>query len=161
MTNGTNVFHTREDFLSNNGNKIQLSRLLSKELQKEGHAVISCDVDADIQIVNAALDIFCDNNLATVLAEDTVILFLLVYFWSSEKGDVYLRTEAKKYQPLKLVNFRSVVASLSSNVVNNILFIHAWRGYDTTFSTYGHLKTALFKIGGKRSLCSNEDLFRF
>ena len=104
---------------------------------------------------------FCDNNFATVLAEDTDILILLFYFWNSEIGHVYLRTEAKKYQPMKLVNFRSVVASLSSNVVNNVLFIHDWRGYDTAFSIYGHLKTAPFKLGGKRSLHSNEDLFLF
>ena len=47
---------------------------------------------------------------------------------------------------MKLINIRSVVASLSSNVVHNILFIHAWSGCDTTSSTKGHGKTALLKL---------------
>ena len=95
MTNGTNVFHAREDFLSNNGNKMQIIRLLSEQLQKEDHKVTNCDVDADTNIVDAALDIICDNNIATVVAEDTNILILLVYLWNLEMADVYLRTKAK------------------------------------------------------------------
>ena len=75
MTNGTNVSHTREDFLSNNGNKIQFIRLLTEELQKDGHTVINCDGEADTYIVDAALDI-----TVTVIAEDTDILILLAYF---------------------------------------------------------------------------------
>ena len=80
MTNGTNVSHTREDFLSNNGNKIQFIRLLTEELQKDGHTVINCDGEADTYIVDAALDIICGNNTVTVIAEDTDILILLAYF---------------------------------------------------------------------------------
>ena len=146
MTNGTNVFHTRQDFLSNNDRKTQFIRLLSEELQKEGHTVINCDGELDTCVIDAALDIICDNNIVTMVAEDTDILILLVYFWNSETPDVYLRTEANKYQPMKLVNIQSVVASLISNVVHNILFIHAWSSCDTTSSTYGHGKTAFLTL---------------
>ena len=47
-----------------------------------------------------------------MVTEDTNILILWVYFWNSEMTDVYLRTKAKKYQCVKLVNIRSVVESL-------------------------------------------------
>ena len=97
MINDTNRFHRRQGFLSNNSNKMQFVRLLSEELQKEGHTVINCDGDTDTYTVDAALDIICDNNIATVVAEDTDILILLVYFWNSEMVDVCLRTEIKKY----------------------------------------------------------------
>ena len=146
MTSGTNIFHTREDFLSNNGNKMQCIRLLSEVLQKEVHTVINSEGDADTYIVDAALGVTCDNNIAIVVAGDTDILILLIYFWNSEMADVYLRTEEKKYQPVKLVKIRSVVEYLSSDVVHNILFIHAWSCCDTTSATYGHEKTALLKL---------------
>ena len=70
MTNGTNVFHTRQDFLSNNDRKTQFIRLLSEELQKEGHTVINCDGELDTCVIDAALDIICDNNIVTMVAED-------------------------------------------------------------------------------------------
>ena len=146
VTSGTNIFHTREDILSNNGSKMQFIRLLSEVLQKEVHTVINCEGDAGTYIVDAALDVTCDNNIAIVVAEDTDILILLIYFWNSEMADVYLRTEEKKYQPVKLVKIRSVVEYLSSDVVHNILFIHAWSCCDTTSATYGHEKTALLKL---------------
>ena len=74
---------------------MQIIKLLSEQLQKEDHKVTNCDADADTNIVDAALDIICDNNIATVVAEDTNILILLVYFWNCEMADVYLRTKAK------------------------------------------------------------------
>ena len=125
---------------------MQCIRLLSEVLQKEVHTVINSEGDADTYIVDAALGVTCDNNIAIVVAGDTDILILLIYFWNSEMADVYLRTEEKKYQPVKLVKIRSVVEYLSSDVVHNILFIHAWSCCDTTSATYGHEKTALLKL---------------
>ena len=80
MTNGINVFHTR-DFLSNNGNKMQFTGLSSEELQKEGHTLINSNGDADTYIADAALDIICDNNIATVVAEDTDIFTFGIRRW--------------------------------------------------------------------------------
>ena len=99
-------------------------------------------------IVGAALDII--RNIATVFVEDTDILILLVYFSNLEMLDVYLWKEAKKYYSMKFVNIRSAAGFLSSNIVHNIPFIHAWSICDTTST-----------LSRKRSLYSNEDLFHF
>ena len=76
----------------------------------------------------------------------THILILMVYFWNSEMADAFLQSESRKYQPMKLLNTQFIVEGLNSNVVRNILFIHAWNGCDTTSVAHNHGKTALLKL---------------
>ena len=90
VTEDTSVRQSREDFLSNTKNKEQLIHFLSRDFRESGHKVIQCEEDADTQIVDAALDIACIGKVVTVVADDSDVLVLLVYFWNSEMGDIYI-----------------------------------------------------------------------
>ena len=146
VTKDTMVRHTREDFLSNGKNKDQLIEFLSQVLRESGHTVTQSEEDADTQIVDAAVDISCAGKAVTVVADDTDILVLLVYFWNSAMGDIFLMSEPKKYQSMKLVNIKTIAQSLDRNVMKNLLFIHAWGGCDTTSATFNQGKTAVMKL---------------
>ena len=77
LNENTEVHHTREECLTNEHNKGQLISLLSIQLRYDGHTVVQSESDADTQIVDAALDIACDKNSVTVVADDTDIFGIL------------------------------------------------------------------------------------
>ena len=66
-----------------------------------------------------------------VVADDTDILVLLLYFWNSEMHDIVLQSMKNKGN---MVNIRNVVSYLNKIVVKNLLLIHAWGGCDTVFN---------------------------
>ena len=137
---------SREDFLSNGHNKQQLISLLAKRLREEGHTVRECESDADTKIVDAALKVARLGQIVTVVADDTDILILLLYFWSSEMAAVYMRSEPKKQQNLKLLNIQELAGNLKPSVRRNLLFIHAWAGCDTTSAIFNHGKTSILRL---------------
>ena len=79
-----------------------------------------------------------------MVAEDTDTLILSVYIWNSEIADLLNRSKEIKIHEIS--EHSICMSTLSSNVVHNILFIHAWSGCDTTSSTYGHGKTTFLKM---------------
>lgn len=97
-------------------------------------------------IVDAALDFAYVKSPVTVVADDTDILILLLYYWNSEMSDIFMRSEARRTKSLKITNIGKVVQKLSSVVIRNLLFIHAWEGCDTTSATFNHGKTAILKL---------------
>ena len=65
---------------------------------------------------------------------------LLLYFWNSEMGQIFIRSEPKKQQNLKLRNIGQIANCLDINVLKYILFIHAWGGCDATSATFNQGK---------------------
>ena len=61
-------------------------------------------------------------------------------------GDIFMKSEPKKYQSMKLVNIKTIAQSLDRNVMKNLLFIHAWGGCDTTSAIFNQGKTAVMKL---------------
>ena len=108
--NKVTVYHTREEFLCNTRNKAQSIKLSSQYLKEDGHTVINCVVDADTQIVEKALDLTCEKNV-TVFAEGTDIFILLLHFWNSDKGEIFMKANKKKNQIQKLVSIRNITES--------------------------------------------------
>ena len=82
-----------------------------------------------MQIVDAALDISCQKQEVIVVADDTDILVLLLYFWNSEMGNIILRSMSENKE--NMVNIRNVFSHLNKSVVRNFFLIHAWGRYDT------------------------------
>ena len=74
------VHSSREELLSNLWNKEQLIKLLASHLVTQGQQVLNCEEDANTQIVREAIDVACRKEDITVVAEDTDILVLLLYF---------------------------------------------------------------------------------
>ena len=142
----TNVYHPREEFLKNEKNKEQLIKCLARYLRDDGHTVIECEGDADTHIIEAALDIVCQGKDVTVVADDTDIFIMLLYYWNSEMGEIFMRSEARKNQNLRLVNIKKVLEHLNCNVIKNLLFIHAWGGCNTTSAIFNQGKTVIMNL---------------
>ena len=83
-----NVLHSREEFLSNSNNKHQLIKLLAKHFRGDCHTVIEYEGDRYTQIVAPAFDVSCQKQDVIVVADNTDVLVLLLYFWSLEIGDI-------------------------------------------------------------------------
>ena len=84
----------------------------------------------------------------TVVADDTDVLVMLVHMWDQTMGDLFLRHEARKSikKNLEIISIKNVAFSLPSHVKENVLFIHAWGGCDTTSVLFGQGKAAVLKI---------------
>ena len=104
----------------------------------------NCSGDADLTIVETAMQIAKDGSHATAVADDTDVLVMLLNKWWPES----LRHEARKNlkKNLELIIVKGTVSLLPSHVVDNLLCIHAWSGCDTTFAIYSHGKTKLLKV---------------
>ena len=144
-----NEVHCKQaEFLSNEKNKTRLIENLSTMLRGCGHTVNICTGDADLTIVECALQLAEDGLHTTVVADDTDILVLLLNMWTPRMSDILLRHEARKSikKDLEIFSIKENVDILSDRVVKNLLFIHAWSGCDTTSATFSHGKTQLMKI---------------
>ena len=92
----------------NTRNKSYLIKLLSKYLKEDGLTVINCDDGADTQVVETVLDFaFKKKNNVTVFPESTSIFLLLLYFWNSDMGKVFMKAN-KKYQIQNLMSIRKI-----------------------------------------------------
>ena len=69
-----------------------------------------------------------------------------MYHWCQNMSDVYFHSEAKRSKKgLKLWIIKDLINKAGRIKTLHILFIHAWSGFDTTSTTYGHGKTTALK----------------
>ena len=154
-TFANNVFKPRSEvnckqseFLSNNDNKTALIKALALKLRAKGHVVVECEGDADRTIAMKGIEVPRERKFATVIADDTDILVMLVHMWDQTMDDLFLRHEARKSikKDLEIISIKNVASSLPSHVKENLLFIRAWGGCDTTSALFGQGKTAVLKF---------------
>ena len=143
----------KDDFLSNTENKKQFIQMLGNRLQAKGMIVYHAVGDADLLIVQMALE--SAKVSATVLVgDDTDLLVLLCYHYEpSESHDIFFKPEPKKLKSGKIRkqprtwHIRYTKAKLGDDVCKNILFLHAILGCDTVSRVFGLGKgTALKKF---------------
>ena len=80
---------TREKFLSNSNNKVQLIKMLSQYLKDDGNEFFNCSGDADSTICHTARDLATTVEKEVVLiADDTYIFIVLIYHWKSEMKNI-------------------------------------------------------------------------
>ena len=144
----TQVNCKQSEFLSNSKNKTALIKELSKRLRNDGHMVVECEGDADKTIASKGIEMAKEGKQATVVADDTDILVMLVYMWEETMNDLFLRHEARKSikKDVEIINIKDVSSKLAIHVKENLLFIHAWGGCDTTSATFGQGKTGMLKF---------------
>lgn len=140
------VNQKQHTFLTNDNNKKKFIKLLSKYFKEDGHDVHLCDGDADTVIVDVALEFACGGKSVSIIAEDTDILVLLIYFWNTEMAEILMRSEAKKGCEEKVHDIAQLAQGLDRNIVKHLLFVHAWGGCDTTSATFNHGKSKVLKI---------------
>ena len=135
----------KETFLGNLNNKQNFINMLSRYLQFSGCQTHHSQEDADLLIVSTAVS--SANTKTTVLVgEDTDLVVLLCFYVDLEAHDLFMYSQAKSTtKPNRMWNMKSLKRQLGQDVCENILFIHAILGCDTTSRLYGLGKGASLK----------------
>ena len=138
----------KERFLSNDSNKERLISMLRPKLEEEGYRVKQAHEDADTLIVSTAVDMAKHNEVVAIVGEDTDLLVLLTAL-APPSSNIFLLKPGKGatgntiYSPS---NFK-----LSQGVKENILFLHAFSGCDSTSALYMQGKMKFAKLMEKDS----------
>ena len=127
----------RELFLSNPENKQRMITLIVMELRKVGCHVVQAEADADLVIVQTALNLAqATAKSVTVIAEDTDILVLLLCHTTGE--EIYFRSDIRRVKKEKRVwDIQATKSALGNTICDSILFSHAFLGCDTTSALFG------------------------
>ena len=122
----------KENFLANNTNKQDLINMLGNQLEKNKCTVHHAPGDADLLIVQKAVESATMVD-TVVVDDDTDLLILLCYHVSLDSHRMYFRQEPKKSTKNPRVwSIKAVKEQLSPEVCTNILFLHAVLRCDTT-----------------------------
>ena len=147
-------YKDQEAFFANIANKVGFIAMLTDHLQANGHIVKQAQADANTLIVSTALDFAKNQQTVEVIANDTDILIMLLYHWQVDMANIFIHkvtggARRKLVGPSTIHSVQDVSSKVDPVIKNNILFIHAWSGCDTTSSTFGHSKTKLMKALAK------------
>lgn len=137
---------SQESFLSNQNNKTRFIQYLKEILMKANIMVKQADDDADLLIVKTALE-HCYKT-PVIVAEDVDVLVLLIALVPPTKKTFFLKPSKGKVA--------SRVYSLKSFnkypfCKENILFLHAVTGCDTTSSFFGKGKKIAISLMENKS----------
>ena len=128
--------HRNQDALPSNPKyKTQFIKLLMDVLNSNAH-----EADADTLIISTAMEIARGSQYVPDVAEDTDIFIMRIHHWKREMSDSLMMKERKsktKGKSLKLYSMSDVHNVIDPIPLNNILFVHALSGCDTTPSTFG------------------------
>ena len=128
----------KEEFLSNKENKQRFIAMLSKRLEQMGCEVQMARGDADVLIVQTAIAA-ADKKETVLVGDDTDLLVLLVHHAKNTCFTVFFKPEPKKHtqKEARCWNIAALRTLIGDIVADNILFIHALLGCDTTSGVYG------------------------
>ena len=135
---GDMVLKLKKDvFLSNTANKRRLINLLGEKLQLSGCNIIHTPGDADLMIVQMAVQ--SAKSITTVLVgDDTDLLVLLCYHADTRARDLFFIPQPKQSSTSrKIWNIKKIKAALGPETCANILYVHAILGCDTTSGIHG------------------------
>ena len=126
------VVHNKQNaFLSNELNKSQFMSLLGNHLQTKGFIVHHSSNNADTLIIKCAIKLALAGNVCTVIADDTDILVLLMYYLQPHMADIFLFSIESKCSKSgqKIVSLKNLIDVTDPFIKENIPFAHAWSGY--------------------------------
>ncbi|GBN84921.1 hypothetical protein AVEN_192174-1 [Araneus ventricosus] len=141
---------SQEKFLANPKNKDRLISILVNKFSSLSMACKKADEDADCLIVNSALALAPTHPSVVVISEDIDLFVILIGIFTF--GHVYFLKPGKLKIAEKIF---SPHTALEKTIADNILFIHAMSGCDTT--------SALFNYGKMKfvhTLKNNHDLLK-
>ena len=137
FTSDMPITMVKAEFLSNKINKEKFVNLLGKELEKSHCEVYHADGDADLLIVLKAIE-SAKTQETVLIGDDTDLLILLCYHTTFDLHPLHLKSEPKSNSNKnRLWNIQAVKRQLGTEVCNNILFLHAILGCDTTSRLHG------------------------
>ena len=137
----------KKDFLSNQENKQRFINLLAEKLRIAGCNVLQAPGDADLLIVQTAVQ-EARTRTTVLVGDDTDLLVLLIYHGQMDASDLFFIPEPKQRSNKRRVwNIKNTKSALGLGVCTHILFAHALLGCDTTSRIHGLGKpVALRKI---------------
>ncbi|KAL7395312.1 hypothetical protein ABVT39_014279 [Epinephelus coioides] len=139
------VTMNKDEFLANHINKQQFIDMLSGHLQKKNCQTYHAPGDADLLIVQKAVESATATN-TVLIGDDTYQLVLLIYYTNLKSHDLFFKPETKKSMKKPRVwNIKAVKQQLGPSVCTHILFIHGIARCDTTSRLYGIGKGAPLK----------------
>ena len=124
----------KQEFLANNVNKQRFIHLLSDRLQMAGCVTVHARHDADVRkAVESARSI-----ITILVGDDTDLLVLLIFHVELNANNIYFAPEPKtNSKKSRIWNIKLLKVTLGSTMCDNILFIHAILGCDTTSRMFG------------------------
>ena len=126
-----------EDFLPREKNKADMIALISTALTTKGCHGIQSPGGADVDIVKATVE-RSRHCTTTLVGEDTYLLILLLHYSRTDNEIIYFRSDANKQsQEHRVYNINLLKETLGDDVCNELLFVHAYSGYDATSRIYG------------------------
>ena len=133
----------KSDFLLSNSNKQAFLILLGSTLEQNGMQVRHAQGDADLLIVQTALQT-AKNNSTVLIGEDTDLLVLALYHFKDEH-DLFFTCEPKdSIAKPDVWNIGAAKHSLA-DVCEGLLVVHAISGCDTTSRIHGVGKAAVLR----------------
>ena len=133
---------SKKVFLSNTKNKQKFIHMLGNELQMNGCSVFREKADADYSIVQKTIQ-YTDTQAAVLVGDDTDLLILLLYHAGNLGHKVYFAPEPKKNSKSRVWDISEIQMKLGPYLCNQMLYIHAMLGCDTTSCFHGIEKGAL------------------
>ena len=120
--------------------------MLSRSLQERQCETNNVDGDADLLIVKTAVD-SARSKTTVLVGGDTDLLILLLFHANPDTRDLFFIPEPKSnYFRRRIWNIKKMQEQLGREVCDNILFVHAFLGCDTTSRIHGIGKGKLFKM---------------
>ncbi|KAI4476939.1 hypothetical protein M0804_013119 [Polistes exclamans] len=139
----------QQQFFTNINNKSRFISMLSNKLTAANIAVKQAKNDADVLIIETAIEKFDATNTTIVVGEDVDLLVLLTARTSMDKISYFLKP-GRAQQRREIYSSKSL--SAYPKCQNYILFLHAITGCDTSSAMYRRGKTSVFKLFEKNDL---------
>ena len=132
FTGDTPVTMKKDQFLAIRQNKQRFIFMLSEELTKKNCETHHASGDADLLIVEKAVQ-SAMSSYTVLVGDDTDLLVLLCYHASLESQDLLFCPEPKKNtkQP-RIWNIKAVKQRLGPDICQHIIVLHTVPGCDTT-----------------------------
>ncbi|XP_044579087.1 uncharacterized protein LOC123261518 [Cotesia glomerata] len=148
---------SQQKFLTNTHNKSRFISMLKEKFTAENILVKQANNDADVLIIETAIEQFNLTNTTIVVGEDVDLLVLLTARTPTEKTIFFLKPGKAQHQS-DIYSSKSLFTLVKCK--DHVLFLHAITGCDTTSAFYRRGKTAVFKMFEKQDLIQWAEVFK-
>lgn len=134
----------QEKFLRNPRNKTRFIECLTIRFRRAGIYVKQAVSDADVLIVNSAIELSHQDKNVILIGEDTDLLVILAVL-SDPNRSITFRKPGKGFKP-DTDYISNQIQNALGNLRDHVLFLHAVTGCDTTSAPYRQGKKKAFKL---------------
>lgn len=136
----------KDEFLANKTNKQRFINLLSESLVAAGYKTVHAKNDADVMIVQTAVE-SAKTSETVVVGDDTDLLVLLCFHADVAAHKLHFIPEPKKTSTKQRTwDIKNAKSIFGLDICSRLLFIHAILGCDTTSQPFGIGKGVALKM---------------